>query len=738
MHWLQSLDTALFHFINGTLGNPLFDWLMPILSGAGNTMRFFAIVLLVGAIVALVRGGARARICVLLLFIVVAAGDPLIVGTIKNAVARPRPCISLNVVERLGCSGSGSMPSAHAANWFAAAMIMLLFYRRSGWFMFPLAAAVAFSRVYCGVHYPSDVTAGAILGAGYAIALVVIAQMAWNFCGKKFFPAWHDRLPSLLNPKSRIHPIQHPTSNIQHPKSELEWLRLGYLVITLALIGRWIYIASGLINLSQDEAYQWLWSKHLALSYYNNPPAIAFIQWLGTALLGDTELGVRFCAPLFAAILSWLVLRFMAREIGARKAFLLLLITFATPLLVAGAILMTVDLPLVLCWMWAVIAGWRAVQANSKTRDWLVVGLATGLGFLCTYIAVFLPVCGALFFGLQPSARHRLHKPGPWLALGVLSVCVLPVVIWNWQHGWITLDHVAGDAGLQNNWHPTLNYFFEFFGSELGWLNPIFFVGAMWACVAFWKNRLEKPLQLFLFCMGGPVFFGCWLFSLHSRVPSNWIAAALLPLFCLMAHFWADRLEKIKPWLATGMILGLFMSVFMYDGDLLGKIIARLPGDKDPSHRVRGWRETAQLVEKERTGFDPGAFVIADNYGTTGLYSFYLPAARADATSGEPRVYCIDADQPSNQFNLWDEYNYRAHRQGQNAIFVSRLEPYPLEDGWIWKWLRREPIQYGQIPPPPPLLRRVTREFETVTNLGIREITLRDGRVFQRVQIYGC
>ena len=47
MQWLQSLDTALFHFVNGTLGNPLFDWLMPILSGGNGVMRWFSLVVVV-------------------------------------------------------------------------------------------------------------------------------------------------------------------------------------------------------------------------------------------------------------------------------------------------------------------------------------------------------------------------------------------------------------------------------------------------------------------------------------------------------------------------------------------------------------------------------------------------------------------------------------------------------------------------------------------------------------------
>ena len=71
------------------------------------------------------------------------------------------------------------------------------------------------------------------------------------------------------------------------------------------------YIGSGKIELSEDEAYQWLWSKHPALSYYSKPPLIAYTQFLGTHLWGDTEFGVRFFSPVIAAVLSLLVLRFL-------------------------------------------------------------------------------------------------------------------------------------------------------------------------------------------------------------------------------------------------------------------------------------------------------------------------------------------------------------------------------------------------------------------------------------------
>jgi len=772
MHWLQSLDTALFHWVNGTLANPFFDWLMPILSGEGVPWLAAAIA---GLLVGVLFGSTRLRLCALLMVLVVALGDPLVVGTVKDSVLRPRPFVTIQDARLFGEKGKGyvppradgslppganrhSFPSAHAANWFALATVACLFYRRRAWFLFPLAAAVAFSRVYNGVHYPSDVTAGAILGTGYAIAFVLLVQMLWSSVGRRIFPGWHARLPNLLSADCGVPSAESGTSNAsagvpnaerETPKSEVDWLRLGYLLIAAALIGRWIFLASGLIDLSGDEAYQWLWSKHLALSYYSKAPGIAYFQWVGTHLFGDTTFGVRFFSPLLGAILSVLVLRFMAREAGARAAFFLVLITQATPLLVLGSILMTVDPPLVLFWMWAVIAGWRAVQPTAGTRDWLVVGLALGLGFLCKYTAAMQIVCWAIFFALQPSARAQLRKTGPWLALLVFGLCTLPVVIWNAQHHWITVLHVWGDAGMTGKPdHPvsllehvqqSLNYFVEFTGGEFGVLNPVFFVGAFWAVVMAWRRRVEKPLWFFLACMGAPVFLGHWLFAFHSRVQLNWIAAAIPPLFCLMVLYWKEHPRPIKRWLAAGLLLGIGVSVFIYSSDLIGRITgSKLPGDVDFSHRFRGWHETARLVEAERASFDAHAFIIADHYSTTGVYSLYSAPARAAARSDQPLVYCLDSDEPINQFAFWDQYNYREHRQGENALFVLRLDPYKLESGWLGKWLRGQPVVFRQIPPLRPVPKRIADEFESVTNLGIREIKLRDGRVFQRVELFGC
>jgi hypothetical protein len=523
------------------------------------------------------------------------------------------------------------------------------------------------------------------------------------------------------------------------------WLPLGYGLIAALLLLRLAFIASGTIELSKDEAYQWLWSKHLALSYYSKPPGIALIQFAGTSIWGDRQFGVRFFSPIFAAVLSFVMLRFMAREAGPRQAFLLLVILSCVPLMGIGTILMTIDPPLVMFWMLSLVAGWRAVQPDGTTLHWSLAGLATGLGFLCKYNALYLIICWALFFALWKPARIHLRKPGPYLALLMIALCTIPVIIWNSQHGWITAHHVADNAALRKEWKPTTRFFTEFTGIEFAMLNPVVFVAMIWAAVAFWRRRQQQPLMLFFFCMGAPVFVGHWLYSLHSRVQPNWIAPSVVPLCALMLLYWDARWREgqimAKRWFITAIIVGVAIMGPMHDTRLLMKLFGpEAPGELDPLRRVRAWKETSATVESARQKLaseGTPAFIIADHYGMAGEFSFYIPAAR-DSLKERPLVYSISSAEPKNQLFFWPEYRYADTRKGENAIYATELDPYTLEKGWLGKWLKgKKPGYAAQQETPPNAPPEIYRQFESVKDLGIFEIR-RNNTILRRIRLFEC
>lgn len=193
--WLQTIDRSLFHFVNQTLRHPWLDRVMPFFNG---NVLFLPAVLIIAALV-IWKGGRRARICLLLVVLTLAIGDGCIVSFLKAIIKRPRPYLVIPEMHLLvGKGGPFGFPSAHAANWFSVATVLFFFYRRSCCYMLPLAVLVSYSRIYVGVHYPSDVLGGALIGMICVSCIVFMADALWKTLAKRSFPYWWRTQPVPL------------------------------------------------------------------------------------------------------------------------------------------------------------------------------------------------------------------------------------------------------------------------------------------------------------------------------------------------------------------------------------------------------------------------------------------------------------------------------------------------------------------------------------------------------------
>ncbi len=175
MEPLIEFDRWLFYLINGAGANAFFDAVMPFLTDFSN----FEIPLAIAWVMLMVFGGRRGRVTALLLAVTLLMTDQISSHVIKPLAQRERPCVELNDVRALiGVKTSFSFPSSHAANIFGAATVLSLKYRRLMVPFVVIATAVAYSRVYVGVHYPLDVIAGAALGVGFGAGASVLARRA--------------------------------------------------------------------------------------------------------------------------------------------------------------------------------------------------------------------------------------------------------------------------------------------------------------------------------------------------------------------------------------------------------------------------------------------------------------------------------------------------------------------------------------------------------------------------------
>src|SRR6202165_3567617 len=160
-------------------------------------------------------------------------------------------------------------------------------------------------------------------------------------------------------------------------------------VLTILALVALRLVAASWTPLTFDEAYYWMWSKHLAFGYYDHPPGVALVIRLGTMIAGDTEFGVRLVSILLALPMSWAIYRAAAILFGGQRVAATATILLNITLMAAvGTLIVTPDAPLLVASSF-ILYFLAKVLDTGRGAWWLAAGAAVGGAVLWKYSGFF-------------------------------------------------------------------------------------------------------------------------------------------------------------------------------------------------------------------------------------------------------------------------------------------------------------------------------------------------------------
>ncbi len=457
------------------------------------------------------------------------------------------------------------------------------------------------------------------------------------------------------------------------------------IIVIAAMTALRIAYAS-VIDLRTDEAYYWTWSKEHVLSFLDHPPMIAWFIRFGTAIFGDTNLGVRF-GGIVAMAVTQLLLADIVRRVTHDIRAIVLAVLMPEAALYYGLLMSKVApdvalIPFAVAMMWSLV---RLAESDDQ-RWWLAAGVFGGLSLLSKFtVVMLLPAIAA--FMLVPGWRlKQLRSPYPWLAALIALLLFSPVLIWNYQHDWASLRFQAVRATAAHEF--SLRTVGDYIGLQWGLVGFVLFpVVLSGTCFTAWRGYRDREgvATLLSTAVIVPFLYFFWK-SLTLRVGDTWpmfmwpagFAAAAVNIAMLPREsFPAWMIRSTIFWANTAVVTGIAMVV------LVAWYYVASPwnfiGRADPIGGEAGYEEVVARTEAEleRTG---ATWIATTDYRTYAMLRWFF----------KDRVPVIEVIERGRFQGFADPGMDRI--KGHAGLYVAR-EPDQLLPLWDLTGAKREPLE---------------------------------------------
>jgi 4-amino-4-deoxy-L-arabinose transferase-like glycosyltransferase len=392
-----------------------------------------------------------------------------------------------------------------------------------------------------------------------------------------------------------------------------------------------------------DEAWYWQESRALDWSYSDLPLATAWLIRLGEMLFGHGVLAMRAPFLLLGAVVPLVLMRTGNRVFGSPVGWQAALLALALPLVGTLGIFALPDVPLTLCWVVALDALESALCSHER-RKWILLGFALAGAWLSHYRAGMLILTGLVFLLATPRGRLQWRDHGLWLAIGVSLLGLVPLLVFNVEHGWVALGFQLVE---RNPWSFHADALVQPLEQAIV-CTPLFYLALLWAAVrAARRVNAGDPWDLLAVCALVPIigYFVLGCFADDTRLRLHWPLPGYLPLLLLLPVLLGER-GRAHDGLLRPAALALTWALLVLGCCLAYAYLAlaAAPGGANaltrfkafPEHWV-GWNEVAAETRARlaRPEFAQ-AVLVADNFMLAAELDFVFDGKRAVYTLDHP------------------------------------------------------------------------------------------------------
>ncbi len=418
-----------------------------------------------------------------------------------------------------------------------------------------------------------------------------------------------------------------------------------------------IWAATGL-ELGIDEVYYALYSKHLAMSYFDHPPMVGWLIYLTTGgNLLKSELAIRFSSILLSSGSLLVVYQLLIQFVPSKQALWGTLLFAANGYLsILSGLFILPDTGLSFFWLTSLFFGVKYFQKNKP--HWLLwFGISVGLAFLSKYQAILL--WPGLLAVLLLKSRSAFREKSLYLAMGISLFLVLPVLIWNVQHNFPTLtfhgERVAGDSMAFN---PT--HFSRFWLGQIVYQNPFVFALLAWGLVLYIKQRKWTNATYFLLFTAFHLFVLAAFNACFKETLPHWTGVVYFSVFplaivglCSLAKTIVWKSFTVAAVSLTVLVLVLFKPVINQGWFLAtpqGELTER--GTSDFTLDMFGWKQSQRKMNDyiiDLKTKHPNLSIVAEKWFPASHLSHYI------GSKHDLNTTVIGSWEDQHQFYYWNQ-----------------------------------------------------------------------------------